>query len=132
MSVEYTIDPIQKVVIVTFTGEISDVDLREIAEVTKSNPLFNPNFSEIVDFSGVTGGKVSSGAVQALARRESVYALSSKHVVIAPQPHVFGLTRMFQVYAEKTRPNTVVVHTRKEACEFLGIQGRTDSRGQER
>jgi hypothetical protein len=39
----------------------------------------------------------------------------------AHRAHVFGLTRMFQVYAEKTRPNTVVVHTLDEAREYLAL-----------
>ena len=119
LSVEFTIDVSQKVVIVTFAGEISDVDLIEIGPLTKSHPLFDPSFSEIVDFRAVTGGNVSTGTVQTLAQRTSIYNHASKHIVIAPQPHVFGLTRMFQVYAEKTRPNTVVVHTLDEAREYL-------------
>ena len=121
MSVEYKIDPNQKVVVVTFAGEIGDADLMSIGRTTKSHPLFDPTFSEIVDFSAVTGGNVSTGALQALARHESIYDRASKHVVIAPQPHVFGLSRMFQVYAEATRPNTMVVHSLDEARKRLGL-----------
>ncbi len=125
MSVEFTIDASQKVVIVTFAGEINDADLLELSSMTKSHPLFDPSFSEIVDFRAVTGGSVSTFAVQALAQRTSTYGQGSKHVVIAPQPHIFGLTRMFQVYAKKTRPNTVVVRTLDEACEYLALSRRT-------
>ena len=121
MSVEYKIDASHKVVIVTFHGEIGDADLMNIGPTTRSNPSFDPAFSEIVDFSAVTGGKISTGALQALARHESIYDRASKHVVIAPQPHVFGLSRMFQVYAESTRPNTMVVHSLIEARECLGL-----------
>lgn len=122
LSVEYTIDANQKVVIVTFRGEIGDADLLNIGPATKSHPSFDPSFSEIVNFSAVTGGNVSTGALQALARHQSIYDRVSKHVVIAPQPHVFGLSRMFQVYAEATRPNTVVVHTLDEARKCLGLE----------
>lgn len=122
MSVEYKIDAGHKVVLVTFRGEIGDADLMNIGAATKSHPLFDSSFSEIVDFSAVTGGNVSTGALQALARHESIYDRTSKHVVIAPQPHVFGLSRMFQVYAESTRPNTVVVHSLDEAHARLGLQ----------
>jgi hypothetical protein len=125
--VEFKIDASQKVVIVTFAGEISDADLIEIGPVTKSHALFDPSFSEIVDFSAVTGGRVSTFAVQTLAQRTSIYNQASKHVVIAPQPHVFGLTRMFQVYAEKTRPEMAVVHTMDEARKCLGLQRKTPS-----
>lgn len=116
---QFTVDPVQQVVIVTFAGEINDADLIGIASGTKSHPLFDPHFSEIVDFSSVTGGNVSTFALQTLARRTSIYERAAKHVVIAPQPHVFGLSRMFQVFAEETRPNTVVVHTLDEARKYL-------------
>ena len=122
LSVEYTIDTNQRVVIVTFAGEVNDADVKKIGADTKSHPLFDPNFSEIVDFSNVTGFNVSIGEGQELARRESIYSSSAKHVVIAPQPHIFGLTRMFQVYAEGTRPRMFVVKTLDEAREYLGLQ----------
>lgn len=119
MSVNVAIDPGQRVVIVTLTGEIKDADLIEIAAATKAHPLFDPNFSEIVDFSAVTGGKVSTFAVQTLAQRPSIYNRNSKHIVVAPQAHVFGVTRMYQVYAQTTRPNMEVVRTLEEARACL-------------
>lgn len=121
MSLNITIDTSQKVVVATLRGEIKDADLIDIAALTKGHPLFDPSFSEIVDFSGVTGGKISTFAVQTLAQRASIYHRTSKHVVIAPQAHGFGLTRMYQVYARETRPNMEVVHTLEEAYKCLGL-----------
>jgi hypothetical protein len=124
LGVKYTIDTNENVVIVTFSGEVVDADLQGIGAATKSHPLFDPSFSEIVDFSAVTGGTVSAGAVEILARRTSIYDPGSKHVVVAPQARAYGLSRMFQVFAEKTRPNTVVVHTMDEARQCLGLERR--------
>ena len=123
---EYTIDAVQKVVIVTFVGEMTDADLIRIGTETKSHPLFDPTFSEIVDFSAVTGKSISTFALQEVARRPSIYDRASKHIVIAPQPHVFGLTRMFQTYAEQSRPNMVIVKYMDEACEYLGLERRPE------
>jgi len=124
--VNVSIDANQQVVLVALAGEIKDADLIEIAAVTKAHPLFEPSFSEIVDFSAVTGGKVSTFAVQTLAQRASIYNRTSKHVVIAPQAHGFGLTRMYQAYAHETRPNMEVVHTMEEAYKSLGLECRTE------
>lgn len=121
MSLHISIDASQKIVLVSLTGEIRDSDLIEIPAATKAHPEFDPSFSEIVDFSAVTGGKVSTFAVQTLAQRASIYNRTSKHVVIAPQTHGFGLTRMYQVYAQETRPNMDVVHTLEEARQCLGL-----------
>lgn len=106
---------------VRLTGEIKDADLIEISVVTKAHPEFDPSFSEIVDFSAVTVSKVSTFAVHTLAQRASIYNRTSRHVVIAPQAHGFGLTRMYQVYARETRPNMDVVHTLEEARKCLGL-----------
>ncbi len=128
MSLHVTIDASQKVVLVTFTGEVNDADLIKIASVSRAHPSFDPSFSEIVDFSAVTGGKVSTFAVHTLAQRTSVYHRSSKHIVVAPQAHVFGLTRMYQAYARETRPNLEVVRTLAEAQERLGLDNIIDDR----
>ena len=122
LSVQITIDKAQQVVIVTFAGEVGDADLLGIAAATKAHPQFNPSFSEIVDFSAVTGGNVSTFALRSLAQRPSIYDRASKHIVIAPQSHVFGLSRMFQVFAENTRPKMAIVHTLNEARNYLALQ----------
>jgi hypothetical protein len=83
---------------------------------------FDPSFSEIADFSGVTGGILSTSAVEELSKRESILSTTSMHVALAPQGHIFGVFRMAQVLAEQTRPNTVVVRTIDEAREFLGLE----------
>lgn len=117
------IDASQKIVLVQFTGEVKDADLIGIPAATKAHALFDPSFSEIVDFSAVTGGNISMFALQTLAQRSSIYNRGAKHVVIAPQAHVFGLTRMYQVYAKETRPNMEVVRTLEEARKCLGLNG---------
>ncbi len=99
MGVQFTIDVHERLVLCTYYGEINDAELFDIASVIRSHPDFDPLFSEIVDFSGVTGVAVSSFAIQTNARQESIFSLTSRKAVIAPQAHIFGLARMFQVYA---------------------------------
>jgi hypothetical protein len=119
MSVRVTIDVSQRLVISTFSGELNEVDLLSFYSLIRSHPDFDPSYSEIVDFSAVTSVSVSSSAVQEASQRPSNFYRTSTHVVIAPQDHIFGLARMSQVFAEKTRPNAVVVRTISEAREFL-------------
>lgn len=121
MPVQFTIDVARKLVISTYSGEISESDFFGVASRIKAHPDFDPRFSELVDFSGVTGGAIPTSALQAIARQESVYNPSSMHVVVVPQDHLFGLVRMYQVYAEETKPNVVAVRSMEEACEVLGL-----------
>ena len=122
MGVQLTVDVKQRLVVSTFYGEINDAEVLSVASLIRSHPDFDPNFSEIADFSGVTAGTLSTSAVQELSLRESILSPASMHVAIAPQGHIFGVFRMAQVLAEQTRPNTAVVRTIDEARKFLGLE----------
>jgi len=122
VGVQLTVDVKQRLVVSTFYGEINDAEVLSVASLIRSHPDFDPNFSEIADFSGVTAGTLSTSAVQELSLRESILSPASMHVAIAPQGHIFGVFRMAQVLAEQTRPNTAVVRTIDEARKFLGLE----------
>jgi hypothetical protein len=109
-------------VIHTFSGELRDDDISDLPARVRSFPGFDPTFSELLDFSGVTAGTLSTAALDAVARSRSSFSPTSLHVLIAPQDHLFGLARMAQVLAGKTRPNSVVVRTMDEAREILGLE----------
>ena len=119
---QLTIDVKQRLIVSTFYGEINDAEVLSLASLIRSHPDFDPSFSEIADFSGVTAGALSTSAVRELSQRESILNPTSMHVALAPQGHIFGVFRMAQVLAEKTRPNTVVVRTIDEARKFLGLE----------
>lgn len=121
VAVQLTIDVNQRLVISTFYGEASDADLSETASRISSHPDFDPSFSEIIDLSGITAGTFSTSALANLSRQASVFTPTSVHVVIAPQPHMFGLARMVEVQAEETKPNAMVLKTMDEARKFLKL-----------
>jgi hypothetical protein len=119
MAVQLTIEVDRQVVISTFTGEINDADLLSVHPLIRSHPDFDPDFSEILDFSGVTAANLSTAAIQHASQRPSNFNPTSKHIVVAPQDFLFGLARMSQVLAESTRPNGAVVRTIEEARKLL-------------
>jgi hypothetical protein len=119
VGVQVTIDVSQGLVICTFSSELDDAALLGLVSLIRRQPDFDPGFSEILDFSGVTAVTVSTPAIEQAARRPGNFNPTSMHVVIAPQDLIFGLGRMAQVFAEKTRPNTAVVRTMDEGREFV-------------
>ena len=121
MGVHVTVEPSQRLVISTFSGELTDADMLGFASLIRSHADFDPSFSEILDFSGVTAVGVSTSVIQDVSRRVSNFNLTSVHVIIAPQNVIYGLARMSQVFAEKTKPNAVVVRSMEEAREFLRL-----------
>ena len=120
MGVQLRLELSQKVAICTFTGELNDADILGVRSLILSHPDFDASFSEILDFSGVTVAKLSTSAIELVSQRASNFNLASMHIVVAPQDFIFGLARMSQVFAERSRPNAVVVRTIEEAREVLG------------
>jgi len=120
VAVRLTIDVDRRLFVATYDGEINDGEILGLASMVRSHPDFDQSFSITWDFSGVTGGTISTAAMQELSRRESILSPTSIHVIVAPQDHIFGLFRMGQVLAEQTKPKVVVVRTSQEARNFLG------------
>ena len=115
------VDKRRKLVSITFSGVVDQAELLAPPAIFSAHPDFDPSFSEIVDFSQVTEADFPVALVQRMAQKPSIYGSTSRHAVVAPIAHIFGLGRMFQVLAEETRPNLAVVRTVEEAYEFLGI-----------
>jgi hypothetical protein len=128
VSAQLAIDVNQRLVVHTFSGVLTDADIAGLPARVRSHPDFDPTFSELLDFSGVTAGTISTSALDAVARSKSSFSRASLHVLIAPQDHIFGLARMAQVFAGETRPNSAVVRTMEEAREILAL-GKTGKTG---
>ena len=121
MPIVVQIDPAVKVIVSTFTGEINENDFRTaVAELPKRSG-FDPTFSHIIDFSGVTAANISSEFVRNFARGPSAFSLNAAQIVVAPQNHIFGLVRMAQILRAPESGVFEVVHSLAEAWEILPI-----------
>ena len=122
MPVVLKIDPQRKVVYSTFYGEITDAEFLAHGKSIASDPDFNPEFSEIVDFSSVTGAAISERALAALAANPSLFKSSVVHIVVAPSDALFQLVSKYKDFARSSRPNLFVVRTSSEAYRLLPSQ----------
>ena len=79
----------------------------------------------IVDFTEVTELRVSAAEAQAIADEDRLTAALTPDVVVAvvaPQDHVFGMSRMWETLAESTGWTTRVFRDRAEAVGWLREQ----------
>lgn len=106
----------------SFEGALNDNDILAHRHVLKSHPDFNPQFSEIVDFTEVKQLKVTVQLINSMAKGDSLYSPESKHAVIAPHDLTYGVARLYQMLAQDTRPNVAVVRSMTEARKFVGIE----------
>ena len=77
----------------------------------------------ITDFSQVTGSDFSVGFLRRLADSKPVIAPGKPSVIVAPQPVMFGMARVFQNLRERDGADNVVVRSIQEALKLMGLEG---------
>ncbi len=105
-----------------FTGAINESEVLSLVPLLAQRPDFDPAFTHIIDFSGVTSADVSTSSIKVLAHEKPLFDRDAKQVVVAPQSHIFALARMAQILRERQLPNIQVVRSLHEACAILGIE----------
>jgi hypothetical protein len=122
MPVNVSVDRSRKLVITTYSGDVTDADVaRQISEISQQSP-YGPTYRAITDFTEVTQFNISSSEIRSVADSESPLA-DARRVMVAPSDVAYGTSRMFQILASRTRPNITVVRTLSEAYAVLGIDG---------
>ena len=119
MPVVLKIDLQRRVVYSAFYGRITDAELSSHRAAIAREPDFNPQFSDIVDFSDVTETDISENTIARMAASESLFSASVSHIVVAPGDPVLSLAGKFKQLAQQSRPNFHVVRTRAEAYKLL-------------
>lgn len=124
MPVTVKIDTSARTVFSSFVGVINEAEVRSVTVELAKRPDFDPAFSHIVDFSGVTAANVSTNFVRAFAREKPLFSRDAKQIIVATQPHFFALSRMLQILRETQLPNIEVVRSLREAYILLGLPRR--------
>ena len=97
-----------------FYGRITDADLLGQRKRIASDPDFNPQFSDIVDFSEVTDPAITESAIVALAANPTLFSSAALHIVVAPTALIYQLGSKFKDLAKTSRPNFHVVRSRAD------------------
>jgi hypothetical protein len=128
MPVVLKIDRQRKVVYSAFYGKTTDQEVADHRAAIAADPDFNPAFSEIVDFTGVTEAALSEASLTAMARNPSLFEDSAVHIIVAPADLMFNLASKYKAFTRLSRPNLFVVRTRAEAYRLLpGSQESSES-----
>ena len=116
------IDNLRKIVISTFYGNVTGEELLGHGARIRSDPDFNPAFSEIVDLSGVTSFVVSEQTLASMANARSLYHDAAVHIVVAPSDREFRVASQYRELARTSRPNFHVVRSLEEAYDIFRDQ----------
>lgn len=122
MACQFEYSPPRSIALCRLSGPLDDKHLkryyRAMAECSRH---LQPQVG-ITDFSEVAPVTVTAAVVRELAW--SVPALADPELpryLVAPNDHIYGLMRMFQLHSRGTRPQLHIVHKVAEAYLSLGI-----------
>lgn len=115
-------DAANNTVRLTFEGTVTHGDIGGDAySALRAFAASRPPCKGIADFSSATALEVPSQLIKDRARLPPAMNGRQMFVIVAPQHHVFGLSRMFSLLAEQTRPHIHVVRVMDEAYRLLEI-----------
>ena len=99
MTVRSSIDKQRRLVLTTVEGCVRFDDVRRHQDRLLADPEFDPSFDQLIDATTVTKLDISADEARTLAMRR-IFSPESRRAVVVTEPHVFGLSRMMEIYHE--------------------------------
>jgi hypothetical protein len=114
-------DPVNKILRFRIEGKIANEELHDCYErFGEIASILNPA-AAITDLSGASLN-ISHQAISDLARRAPALRDPQRpRIIVAPDPLVFGMARIFETEGAGSRPNLYVVQSVDAALAILGI-----------
>ena len=122
MGCTFEFDPVNNILRYTWEGNLTDEVLVEGDAAGRRLLAARPPCRGILDFSKVTRADASSETIRKIASLPPAYGLDQAVVLVAPYDVVYGLSRMFVIIGERSRPNLNVVRTMEEAYRLLEVE----------
>jgi hypothetical protein len=126
MPADYVIDPLQKAVFTRGWGRLSDEDLVDYQGRLNADPDFEPDFSQLVDLSGVERLDISAEGVRTIAT-EDRWAQEARRAFVAPLDEVYGMVRMHEAFIGRDSPNIRIFRELAEARAWLARRGESQA-----
>ena len=123
MPYRFEFDPLNKILLLGVEGRLTEELFSEFYRDGQKHWAAHHAKMSILDYTLVTKVAVSTDFLRRFAHGEPAGDVSTRpRVIVAPTPLLFGLSRMFQMMGEGTRPLLQTVHTLDEAFAALGVQ----------
>jgi hypothetical protein len=115
-------DPEHRVVLVTLGRVVTEESALAAYTAVEQFIAAQGPHSGITDLSDVEKLRVSADFVWRLAAKAPMIPDGMSRIAVAPRPHIYGMSRMFQITARQQGRLPDVVHTLQEAFELLGLE----------
>ncbi len=99
MPASYIIDKERRLVLSSGTGVLTVEDIQGHMDGLSRDPDFDPDFSQLVDFSQITVVELSPDDIRRFAKR-TIFSSQSRRALFVKNDLQFGLARMFEIHRE--------------------------------
>jgi hypothetical protein len=114
------IDPARRLVITRVWGAATEEEIFEHGQRLRSDPQFDPSYRQLADMSEVTEVRVSSSALETMARGQ-LFTPGTQRAFVGSSDAVFGMLRKYELHAESVGQKVSVFRNRKAAEDWLGL-----------
>jgi hypothetical protein len=115
-------DPTHRVLRITVTTALTDESGKNIYRAVARLASRGGPYAAITDLSQVEEFSISANAVRTLAAAAPAIPLGGRpSVIVARQPALYGLARMFELHRDSMGGQLHVVRTLDEAYELLNV-----------
>lgn len=122
MCIRYRIHRNLQVVHTIIDGETDSSNLSAYSDQLKKDPDFDSSFDHLIEFARIDPS--SRGAVPAQVLAHLVPPVTRVQLaIVAPEDLEFGIARQFQAIYELPDDVYAVFRDRKEALDWLGLEG---------
>jgi hypothetical protein len=114
------IDLSRHLVVTTATGDLTGDEGLACCLQLKERTDFDPAFNQLLDFTNATRFDASAGQLRTIAAQR-LFSSTSRRAIVATNPAIFGLARMFQSYRSLSNvgENIMVFRDLREALIWL-------------
>ena len=99
MSAVYTIDKARRLVLSSGDGALTKEDVQGRMDRLSSDPDFDPEFAQVIDFTRITTVELEPADIRRFAQRK-IFSPTSRRAMIVKDDLHFGLARMFATHRE--------------------------------
>ncbi len=121
LAITYSIDPNSRTLSIISIDEVNDAQVVVFFENLLADPRFTPGLNLLMDMtlqSGVPGSQLIRDTARRIEGKEFSF---SRIAIVANRDALFGVARMFEVYAEKATTAVRTFRSRDEALEWIAV-----------
>jgi len=116
---DYVLDPEKRLVSVKFRMKVSASDIEKYAASLRANPLFESDFSEIVDMSEVEDLDLNADEFIRLADEIDPFSLQARRAFVVRNKVQNHAARMHKIL--RSQRNFLIFHSVEAARRWIGV-----------